>query len=137
VEIALLTLADYANVAQGDKLNIMGIFRNIVASQFPATHVKMVLVLSLNAAPAEYGRPFDMEIRLINEDATRELLHIEGKGTIPRPAEGNPADEVTMNQIFELLNIQFPEPGYYEFSVFLNKSLVATLPLHLVQAKSA
>ncbi len=135
MEIALLVLADYANVAQGDKLNIMGIFYNIMAAQFPATHVKMTLVLSLTAEPAEYDRLFDLEIKLINEDATRELVHIEGKGAIPRPTTSSNAagNRIYINQLFELVNVQFPEPGYYEFSVFINNVLKGTLPLQVAQ----
>lgn len=49
VEIA--ALADYANIAQGDKLNISGIFNAIWVKDFPAIHPSMVLAAEVNTRP--------------------------------------------------------------------------------------
>src|SRR5919204_3250104 len=47
MRLSLALLADYANVSHDGKLNIMGIFGQIHAPQFPAVHAQMHLVLSL------------------------------------------------------------------------------------------
>ena len=36
MELLTILAADYANIAEGGKLNVMGIFRNIYAATFPA-----------------------------------------------------------------------------------------------------
>jgi hypothetical protein len=47
MELLTILAADYANIAQGGKLNVMGIFRNINALKFPAKHSSMTLVVKL------------------------------------------------------------------------------------------
>ena len=56
MEIPFLLVADYANITVEQKLNVMGIFGNIGASQFSFMHPEMYLVAQLKARPAEYER---------------------------------------------------------------------------------
>ena len=45
MEVQVAVLADCANVAAGEKLNIMGIFDTIFARDFPTVHPFMALAL--------------------------------------------------------------------------------------------
>lgn len=129
-----MALADYANLAQGEKLNIMGIFDNIFCQQFPCRHMQMVLVLRIIASAAEFGRTSRFEVRLIDEDAIYELVKIEGEITIGRPPFGNVG---YVNQVFTLTNVEFPKAGDYEFSIFIDNVLKGSLPIRVIELPQA
>lgn len=118
MEIHTLLVADYANVTEGGKLNVMGVFRQIFASEFPARHSQMYLITGLSASAAEYESERKLSIKLINEDATEELVHIIRDFKVPKNPSGYRAE---MNFIFQLRDIIFPKEGTYEFSVLLDK----------------
>jgi len=52
MEVVLAVLADYANVSQEGKLNIMGIFDIISSEKFPTFHPEMKLVVQFEASIA-------------------------------------------------------------------------------------
>jgi hypothetical protein len=51
MEVTVAVLADYANVSQDGKLNIMGIFQEINATSLPFVLPQMYLVMSFSAGP--------------------------------------------------------------------------------------
>src|SRR5688572_5050423 len=128
MQVALLLAADYANVAQGGKLNVMGIFDNIRAATFPARHASMHLVVKLAAEPGEGGQMRAITILLIDEDGG-EVMRMTQELQIP-PHIGGRRPE--MNFIMELRDVVFPSPGVYEFVVQVDRDTKATLPVHLM-----
>ena len=56
MKLLLLMAADYANITGDGKLNVIGIFNDINAFNFPARHPSMHLVARLGAEPEEYGQ---------------------------------------------------------------------------------
>ena len=56
MDVTLAVLADHANVSDQGKLNILGIFDRILASNFPAVHPQLHPVLRFSASPAERGK---------------------------------------------------------------------------------
>ena len=128
--IRIATLADYASVAQGDKLNIMGIFSNIMARSEPVVHPQMYLVIQFEFDPAESGKK---EARiLLADDNGREVLSLGGEIVVPRAPFGQSS---TVNQIITLNNVSFPRFGRYEFRVLLNGRLEATVPVSVQKAQ--
>ena len=65
MDVTLAVLADYANVSQDGKLNIMGIFQEVNPSEIPFVLPQMYLVLSLTAGPAEVGLARNIRIPLL------------------------------------------------------------------------
>lgn len=130
MELTLLLMADYANVTADNKLNVMGIFGNLNARKFPVTHPLMYLIVRLTAGAAEYGREIRLGVKLINEDATQELVNLETKARVPR---GRAGEEVNVNQIIFLRNLKFPEAGFYEFSVLVDHDVKGSVPLEVRQ----
>lgn len=128
MDLTLLLIADYANTTADGKLNVMGIFESISAASFPATHAEMYLIARFTAGPAEYGRVFKMEVKLINEDATQELVNFSAENTVPRGQNGQ---KVHLNHLLRLNNLTFPTPGTYEFSVLVDNDLKGTLPIEV------
>ena len=116
MELVFLHIADYANLTKDDKLNIMGIFSAINAVTFPASHPEMHVVAQLAADPAEYGRQFQVTIKLLDEDASQELVNFTAPASVPHGR----GTRVTMNFTLRLVNIVFPAPGTYEFVVLVD-----------------
>ena len=130
MELHTLLVADYANVAEGGKLNVMGIFRQIFASTFPARHSQMYLVTGLSASAAEYDSERKLSIKLINEDATEELVHINRDIKVPKNPSGYRSE---MRFIFQLRDIIFPKDGTYEFSVLVDQDVKGHYSIEVIK----
>ena len=128
MQLVLLLAADYANVAQGGKVNVMGIFRAVFAQRFPVVHTSMVLVIKLAPGLGE-KKSRRLTVKFLDHDGT-ELGKIEGTLEIPQH-KGNLPPEI--NALFELRGLQFPHPGMYQFSVYVDDDLKGTLPIEAVQ----
>jgi hypothetical protein len=131
VELLFLVAAEYANVTPDEKLNIMGVFHHLYARQFPTKHPQLFVVCQFRAGAAEYGRNFKFGVKLIDEDATREIVNISANMVIPRPKVGG--RQVILNQMIRVLDIVFPAAGVYEFSVLIDNDVKGILPIYLHQ----
>lgn len=130
MDTQLALLADYANITDTGKLNVMGLFSAIQALTFPTVHPQMYLVIQFRATAGEYNREFTLRIKLVNEDASKIDVITEGKARVPTPQNGQPVD---LNFIMGLANIPFPTPGRYEFAVQIDNDTKATIPLDVIQ----
>jgi len=126
MKLLLLLAADYANVTGDGKLNVMGIFREINAVNFPARHPSMHLVVKLGAELGEYGETRSLTVKLLDADG-KEIMGLSGPVNIPR-SEGGRRPEV--NAILELKDIMFPQPGPYQFVVLVDKDHKGELTIY-------
>ncbi len=133
MELPVLLLADYANIAQGGKLNVMGIFSQIYAAGFPARHPAMQLVMHLSVSPAEYNTTRKLTVKLLDEDGKALLNWTED---IPIP-EQEPGRRLQIGQILQLNDIVFPHPGTYQFSVLVDLDEKGTYPLYVLPIEAA
>jgi hypothetical protein len=131
VKIPLSLLADEANVSQEGKLNVLGIFDRIAAAAFPVVHPKMIFAFRVQADAADGGRTFPVEIALEGPDGG---VLFEANGEIGAPPVP-PGEFTTFNQLFNLVGMQFPEPGLYRFIVRIEGEVRET-PLILEAAPS-
>lgn len=130
VEVAVL--ADYANVAEGGKLNVMGIFDRISAPAFPAQHAFMVLAFRLRMEFEDRDSTNRTEIVLVDEDG-KALGGGTGEvrvGSIP------PGQRSTVTQIIQFPGLRFEHPGEYRFRLMWNGVESCTIPLTLQQSLS-
>ncbi len=114
MEVVTLLTADYANITQDGRVNVMGIFTHIKASSFPAKHPEMVLVLKLEASPAEYGTQRKLSVKLLNQDAQETVVDWSRDLTVPSSQTG---ERVEINQFLRLRNLVFLDEGPYTFYV--------------------
>jgi hypothetical protein len=129
MELLTILAADYANIAQGGKLNVMGIFRNIYATNFPARHLSMTLVIKLGADLGEFGQERQLAIKLLDADG-KELMRFESKAKVPTPTGGQRPE---IDAIIQINEIVFPAPGRYQFTVFVDKDWKGSLPIDVIQ----
>lgn len=130
MELLTILAADYANITQNGKLNVMGIFRNIYAVKFPARHLSMTLVVKLGAGLGEFDDERRLTIKLLDADAKNELMRYETPIKIPKPSGGQRPE---VNAIIQINEIVFPQPGRYQFSVFVDKDEKGSLPIDVIQ----
>jgi hypothetical protein len=128
IRVPLHLLADSANVSQEGKLNLLGIFENIHAVTFPATHPMLALVFSVEGDTGDAGREHSLVIDLIDSDG-KQIANINGKVKFGTPKGG----KVSHNQIVVFGNLKFPKPGMYEFKIIINGEERAFVPLHLLE----
>lgn len=124
MNVKLGLIADYANVSQEGKLNVMGIFSRILAQSYPVTHPVMHLVLVFEANASEKGMSKEVQVRLLNDDGGA-VLEFKGNFTVPN----SPGPLVEMQQVFALQMLQFQKPGAYAFHVLVGGETRATIPL--------
>jgi len=67
----LFLTADYANVTSDGKLNVMGIFKEINAYNFPARHASMHLVAKLAAELGEFEQTRNITVILMDADGKK------------------------------------------------------------------
>lgn len=131
MDLLTILTADYANIAVGDKLNVMGIFRSITAKQFPARHPTMHLVIKLAATLGEYGQERLMTIKLFEPDGDEILSY----PVIIKVPEGKGGLRPEINAVIEMRDVIFPHPGRYEFVVLVDKDVKGTYSLEVIQAE--
>ncbi len=126
MQLTLALLADYANISREGKLNIMGIFEQIHAFNFPAVHAQMQLVLRLEATPFEAGM-HQINVAFIDEDG-HEVFAIAGMVQVPDSRAG---ENITANQQFVLNGVVFPKAGQYEFVIRTADDELGRVPLRV------
>ena len=109
MDVQVAVLADYANIAAGDKLNVMGIFDTVFASAFPTVHPFMVLALRLRLGYEDGGKTHDLAVSLRDEDG-REYLRAAAKANVPRIEPGRFQN---VNQVLNFAGMGFGKPGTY------------------------
>ena len=133
MDVLVFLAADYANVAQGGKLNVVGIFNEINATNFPARHPSMHLVIKLGADMVEFGEAREVTVKLLNVDG-QESFSLSGDVEIP---EGDLGKRPEINLIYELCDLVFPEPGAYEFALLVDRDLKNKLPIRVNEIEKA
>jgi hypothetical protein len=129
MQVTLLLAADYANVAQGGKLNVMGIFDNIRARTFPARHTMMHIVIKLAAELGESNETRTVTLKLVDQDGN-ELMKMAQNVQVPATVGGRRPE---LNMIMGIQDIKFPEPGTYEFVVLVDKDFKGSRAIQLIQ----
>ena len=85
MRITIAALADYANIAEGGKLNLSGVFDTIWVKKTPVVHPFMVLALRMEFEYEDGDSTHALVVSLRDMDG-RELLRAEAKVEDRAPA---------------------------------------------------
>ena len=129
MQVTLFVAADYANKSADGKLNILGIFNKIFATNFPARHRQMFLVVRLVADLGEIRNKHDMRFLFVDEDGN-ELVNGGGNLNIEHPKDGQQA---LAEFIVDVVDLQLPKEGRYEFRLMLNRETRAVFPIEVIR----
>ena len=111
--------------AQTGKKSLIGVFHELRADRFPATHPTLWIYANLTDARGRY----DFEIQLIDVSHNKVL----GKGTPPPIDISGPLQTTELSA--QLRNVTLLSPGTYEFQLHANQQLVATKAIRVMQVK--
>ena len=112
---------DDVRLEVGNKLSLMGVFREIVVQHFPVTIMKFAVVSQWRGA----GRHLS-EVRITTEDRQQMLVLSD-----PAPFEimaGGVANNVSF-----FFNVVFPAPGLYRVQTLIDSTLADEQELALFQ----
>lgn len=132
MEAKTILVADYANLAEGGKANVMGIFRNIYSSNFPTRHPEMFLVVVLQASIAERGQDRTVTIKLLNADASQILVDYSRPVKVP---DALPGHKPEINILLRLRDLVFEKPGSYQFSILVDNDEKGTCAIELIETR--
>lgn len=127
MDVELFLAADYANIDQMGKLNVMGIFREIYAPSFPAKHSSMFIIVGLKAQLGEYGTSRLITIKILDPDG-KEILNFKKQVDIPK-GQGGRRPEV--NVIVGVRDLVFPEPNTYQLVLQVDSDTKSEFPLYV------
>lgn len=128
MQLRIAALADYTNITQNGKLNVLGIFSQIYATRVPAVHLQMQLVLQFAFDLTDAGAK---SIKIALQDADGKLV-LSLDGTLNIPSHQGP-DPIILNQVMLLQNVVFPDFGSYEFVVELDgQTMPIKVPVDVV-----
>ena len=116
--------ADFANVTQDGKLNVLGVMDRIYAPQYPAMHRVLFFVMALESDHDDEEQTRTLDIQLIDPDA-QIVSRITGQFQFG-------AGKQIVNQIHVFQEVLFQQPGAYQFNVFFDDELVKTVDLELM-----
>jgi hypothetical protein len=114
-------LCDDVRQELGGKISLMGIFENIYAATFPATHPRLAIVNEWADGIGE----FQATLRILSPDKRQAL-----RENVTRLKFANAVNR--QRDVSIHLNLEFREPGTYWIENYLDGVLVNSIPLHLM-----
>lgn len=130
MRIDLALLADYALVDKAGKLTAVGIFRQVIGSSLPLTHVQMFLALIVAMEPQDDVN-HEIDLRLIDPDG-HTIFGLKADMDVQR---SNPETEPVLNLVLQLNNVQFKTAGLHCFDISVDGRFMERVPLDVVLAK--
>lgn len=128
MDAVLAVAADYANVSNDGKLNIMGIFQEINPVAFPAAVPQMYLVISWDAGPAEFGSHKKVGITYMGPDP-QQTVELETRLVVPEVTR--PGERAVFHQILDIKGLPILEPGPHALYVLSAGEEKARVPLYV------
>lgn len=124
---------DDAGTDEHGKLNIRGVFNELLASDFPARQERLVLVVVVEWDRADHGRiPF--RIDLFGPD-DEPVFTVDGHTDVEHPSGS--AVPAKTQLIMPLENVLFVRPGHYQVRVVLGEQAHGGPSLYLRKVEAA
>ena len=126
MEIDLALLADAATIDASGKLNVLGVFDRINASEFPARHGRVALVLRFAAGLHESG---EHEVEIVLR-GPRDDEKVRLDGTIQfGPGPMQQGGEIRVPHVLNLDGLVFDEAGRFSFDIRVDDEHLRSVPL--------
>lgn len=135
MDIDLAVLADAATVDGSGKLNILGIFDRISASNYPARHGRVAMVLRFTGGSNDAGK-HQITIALKGPDGS-EVVRLNGDLQVGAPSFSAGSGTIRVPHVLNLDGLVFEKSGTYAFDVAVDGEHQVSIPLHLVDGGSA
>lgn len=117
-------VCDDVRQEEGGKISLMGLFENIYGMKFPVFHPRLALMSEWTEGKGEY----DVMTRILTPDRKTTLRETVSHITMTDAHQKH-------RDISVHLNIEFPSPGTYWIEHYIDKELVSSMPLKIMQIK--
>lgn len=113
MHLQLAMVCDEANMRPDGKMDVQGVFNDLMAPGFPAKQERMVLVTTIEWDREDGGRN-KFRVDLVGPDG-KPSITVDGHTDVePRPADRPPP---RTRLILPLEGVVFPRPGRYTFEI--------------------
>lgn len=118
--LGFIILCDKVNLNQGGKIDILGVFDNINAPNFPARHKEMFVLTEAQLDKGEYLEVLKIDFNGQEKEMARSSVKKEEKGK-----------HLFVHQITDMV---FPDKGDYFAKIYINDNLVGTRKFNLMMS---
>lgn len=126
-KLNFLHVCDYVSFAEGGKLNIMGVFKNINAQKTPVVHQLMFVVLNFSIFKS--GK-YELILKILEEKNKIEVTRQNFNLNISIP-KGKKKAEVGITG--QLNNVKFENFGRYKIQALLDDDFVGEADIELIK----
>jgi hypothetical protein len=126
MNIQVAVLCDAATVDSNEKLNLLGAFDRICASQLPAVHPQCSIALRLTFSSGDEGK-HNLRLNFVDADGQSIMPDFP-----PLPLEVTLPEDVhfvTRNFLVNFQQLSFAKPGPYSIDISLDDRPQASIPL--------
>lgn len=127
MNVQVAVLCDAATQDGSSKLNILGVFDTIFATQMPAVQPQCAVALRATFAADDEGQ-HKLALNFINADGHPIMPAMEIPVAIVLPAD---AHFLSLNFVVNIQQLRFPEAGLYSVNVRLDGKSQASIPLQI------
>ena len=128
MDLQLACVAEYISRSAKGHLNILGLYDEIHAHNFPAKHASLIVVVRFKYSRSEVSeRPIDITYRVVNDDG-KPMVELRGGQLLQAPPSGEYAfweHQLVLNDLV------FEREGDYSVDVVVNGSQRASVPIKL------
>lgn len=122
----IITLCDYANIAQDGKLSINGIFDELYVQKFPGGFIDKFLVATLRGEP---NKSYSLTLKLEKEGSKKNLLN-------PTFSNIKISPNGKHNWVVKLESVGFETEGNYRFIIYNGNEEVSSVSLQVKHIES-
>jgi hypothetical protein len=127
MNVQVAVLCDAATQDSNSKLNILGAFDTIIASQMPAVQLQCAVALRATFAADDEGQ-HKLALNFINADGRSIMPPMEMPLTVRLPEDTH---FISLNFVVNIQQLQFPTAGLYSVDVRLDGKSQAGIPLQI------
>ncbi|MBP8994833.1 MAG: hypothetical protein KBG30_13635 [Bacteroidales bacterium] len=129
IKLNFLHLCDYASFGEGGKLNILGIFKKINITKFPATHPQLFIVANVIVTkPGSYKEI----IKIIDDENNNIIKPLEFNLTFP---SGRKEKQAEFGVVAQVNNLSLSKEGNHRVQIYINKQLIGEAILTVSKSK--
>lgn len=127
MQIKYSFLCEAANITHTGNLNVLGIFDNINAKNFPCVHPHCVYIARISFHRSEIGRhPF--KLSFIDDDGNEVIPPLNGEIAASQ-------NNMNANILMNILNIKFQHAGEYHIDLTIDNQNICSDTIRLIQTQ--
>jgi len=127
VKINYAHICDMAFLSQGGKANVIGIFKNVFSKNFPASHPKFSVIVSVSVDNMRGAH--EEKIKIFRKSDQKMIgPEIKVQFNIQN-------DQQELNFMADIVNIIFEKPDEYEVKIFFDEEEIHSVPFQVIQSK--